>query len=114
MIGMDRHSGQVLAGDAHLSQSITDILTTRIGERVMRRDYGSRLPALVDSPINGRTVIEFFVATVEALRKWEPRIRVQRVQLLNTSDAGNVEISVDYAVDGRAETTGVTIGGGSA
>ena len=50
MNGINAHTGQALSGIDHLRQSIRDILTTRIGTRVMRRDYGSRLPTLVDTP----------------------------------------------------------------
>ncbi|MEW7978507.1 MAG: GPW/gp25 family protein [Candidatus Sedimenticola endophacoides] len=52
MQGMHAITGQHLAGEAHLRQSIIDILTTPLGTRVMRRDYGSRLFELVDAPIN--------------------------------------------------------------
>lgn len=45
--GMSRDSGKELKGIDHLRQSITDILTTPVGTRVWRRDYGSRLPRLV-------------------------------------------------------------------
>jgi phage baseplate assembly protein W len=45
----------------------------------MRRDYGSRLFQLIDAPLNARTVLEIYAATVEALIRWEPRISVQRV-----------------------------------
>ncbi|NBO96416.1 MAG: phage baseplate protein, partial [Betaproteobacteria bacterium] len=41
MLGINAQTGQPLAGIDHLRQSIRDILTTRIGTRVMRRDYGS-------------------------------------------------------------------------
>ena len=54
MIGLNATNGQALSGLDHLRQSIRDILTTRIGTRVMRRDYGSRLPDLVDSPVTPR------------------------------------------------------------
>ena len=47
MIGMARTSGAILTGDAHLAQSVADILTTPIGSRVMRREYGSLLFELV-------------------------------------------------------------------
>ena len=39
----------VLEANAHLNQSIADILTTPIGTRVMRPDYGSNIPRLIDS-----------------------------------------------------------------
>lgn len=46
MSGTSRLTGRVIDQDAHLTQSITDILTTPKGSRVMRRDYGSRLADL--------------------------------------------------------------------
>lgn len=50
MIGMDRVSRNPLADLLHLRQSITDILSTPIGSRIMRREYGSRLFKRVDVP----------------------------------------------------------------
>lgn len=81
MIGMDASTGRPLAGLDHLYQSVRDILTTPIGSRVLRRAYGSRLPRLLDRPINQETVVEITMATAEALRRWEPRYRITRVQL---------------------------------
>ena len=52
MRGMDRNTGRALEGIAHLRQSIRDILTTPIGSRVMRWEYGSRLFRLVDAPLS--------------------------------------------------------------
>jgi len=43
MNGIHAVTGRSLAGLGHLNQSIRDILTTPIGSRVMRRQYGSRL-----------------------------------------------------------------------
>ena len=48
MLGMDAKTGRRLEGDDHLRQSIADILTTPIGSRVLRRDYGSMLLDLID------------------------------------------------------------------
>ena len=58
MIGMSRETGTALDGNAHLAQSIGDILSTPLGARVMRRDYGSDLPDLIDRPLNGETLID--------------------------------------------------------
>jgi len=81
MIGMDRHTGRALSGDAHLAQSITDILTTPTGTLVMQRDYGSDLPDIIDQPLNGQTTIDAYQAVAEALDLWEPRISIERVQI---------------------------------
>lgn len=48
MIGMNAKTGKALGGVEHLKQSIRDIVTTPLGSRVMRRDYGCGLYELVD------------------------------------------------------------------
>lgn len=93
MNGTDANTGKRLAGLDHLRQSIRDILTTPIGSRVMRRDYGSRLYRLVDAPLNRATILDLYAATAEALATWEPRIEVQEVRAAE-ADAGKVTISL--------------------
>lgn len=111
MIGANRHTGQMLAGDAHIAQSLVDILTTPTGSRVMRRTYGSRLPDLIDTPINGRSVIEFYVAAAEAIDAWEPRVELTRVAIDEASAKGRLGLTLSYRVDGREAQSGVLIEG---
>ena len=73
-------TGKTLTGLAHLRQSVRDILTTPIGTRVMRREYGSRLFELVDAPLTPGTLTEIYAAAQDALRRWEPRLRVERIR----------------------------------
>lgn len=99
MIGMDRTTGALLSGDAHLAQSIGDILTTPLGTRVMRRDYGSLLPELLDRPANAATLLLMVMASAIAIGRWEPRIAVKQILFDdpgNPSDfnAGKVAITV--------------------
>lgn len=81
MMGMDARTGRALSGDAHLAQSIADILSTPLGTRVMRRDYGSRVPDLIDAPANAATRVQLYAATATALMRWEPRLTLTRVAL---------------------------------
>lgn len=76
---MDRNTGQDMTDFNHVRQSIVDILTTPLGTRPVRRDYGCRLFDLVDAPINANNVTAFYIAIAEALDKWEPRIRVTKI-----------------------------------
>ena len=69
MIGTDSATGKHLAGLAHVRQSITDILTTPLGSRVYRPDYGSNLFNLIDAPLNTATLVQMYAATAEALAK---------------------------------------------
>ncbi|MYA80801.1 MAG: hypothetical protein F4X39_09805 [Acidobacteriia bacterium] len=106
MPGTNNQNGKDLTGLAHLRQSVRDILTTPIGTRVMRREYGSRLFELLDAPLTPGTLTEIYAAAAEALARWEPRLRVDRIQAHEAggSDAkGHVSIDLEgvYLPGGR-------------
>lgn len=112
MAGMSRDTGKALGGFDHLRQSIGDILSTPIGTRVHRRDYGSRLPRLVDRPINNSLVAEMVAACAEALDRWEPRLRLERITIDSVSPDGQIALSLDgyYLLNGeRIQIEGLVI-----
>lgn len=80
MIGINRSLGTALSGNAHLAQSVGDILGTPLGTRVMRRDYGSMIADLIDQPMNRATMMLLNAASALALARWEPRLRLRRVR----------------------------------
>ena len=94
MNGMDASTGKPLDGTAHLAQSIKDILTTPLGSRVMRRDYGSLLFALLDQPINGALRLLLHAATAIAIRRWEPRLKLTRVTLEGEPASGQLTMRI--------------------
>lgn len=91
--GMSRIDGKTLTNYAHIQQSIEDILTTPLGSRVMRRDYGITLD-LIDQPANGRTMLRLYSEIIRALTKWEPRITVKRVYG-NVFSNGTVVVTIE-------------------
>lgn len=95
MTGMSNSTGRTLASRQHLVQSVADILTTPIGSRVMRREYGSQLPDLIDWPLNSATRLQAYAATAMALMRWEPRIRLSRVQLSLGDVAGQAILDLE-------------------
>lgn len=103
MLGTSATTGKPLSGVEHLRQSIRDILTTPIGSRVMRREYGSQLFSLVDAPLNRSGVMDLIAATADALDRWEPRIQVTKVTPSSDGE-GRVSISLEgiYLPDGQA------------
>lgn len=105
MNGMSASTGKALSGKAHCKQSIIDILTTRKGTRVMRRSYGSDLPALVDSPMNEEGISDIIAATAGALKEWEPRISVKKVEVYS-AEVGKIMLSITgtYLPDGSSIT----------
>lgn len=92
--GMQKDTGLAVSEMEHIRQSIADILTTPIGSRVMRRDYGSYLFELVDRPANEANQLLLMAASVQAVMLWEPRISLLAVDVSMDAD-GKVMISFD-------------------
>ncbi len=86
MTGMNRHTGRAIDGDDDLAQSIADILTTLLGTRVARRDYGGLLMLLVDQPQNPALLVRLYASSALALSRWEKRLRVSGFSLTPGAD----------------------------
>ncbi|WP_195319534.1 GPW/gp25 family protein [Enterobacter roggenkampii] len=102
--GMNRNTGLGISDAEHISQSMRDILLTPVGSRVMRREYGSLLSALIDMPQNPALRLQIMVACYSAIQKWEPRIRLTAISF-ETGDAG--EMYVD--ITGMRTDTGASV-----
>ncbi|MDF5870834.1 GPW/gp25 family protein [Pseudomonas aeruginosa] len=98
MIGMNAQTGRTMTARDHLVQSIADVLTTPLGSRVMRREYGSQLVDLIDWPLNNATKLQAYAATAMALMRWEPRIRLSRVQLSLGTNPGEAILDLEGSV----------------
>lgn len=84
-----------------INQSIHLILTTRPGDRIMVPEFGSRLPDLVFEPNDQVLQDLLYIYTVEALRRWERRIRITQVTFPTTDsdiENGIVRIRIVYTV----------------
>lgn len=89
-IGMNPNGTGTLNDSDQLWNSVNDILLTPLASRVMRRDYGSLVSDLIDSPQNAATRLQCMSAAVIALTRWEPRIALNK-------------IDIRWLKDGRAE-----------
>ena len=92
---MHRATGRAIDLPEHIAQSVADIVTTPLGSRVMRRDYGSLLPLLLDQPDNAATQIRITSAVAGALMRWEPRVRLMRLGLARDAERpGHAELQL--------------------
>lgn len=82
MIGMDRHTGQPIADLPSVIQSIGDILSTPLGSRRVRPEYGSKLRSYVDLPVNAGWKSSVQAEAARALGRWEPRVQLQSVRVV--------------------------------
>lgn len=80
-LGMDPDTGLTLTGLDHIRMSIRKILTTPVGSCVERRDFGSRLPDLVDRPLNDVGIMQAVAASAQAIIAWETRIALKSLAL---------------------------------
>ncbi|HHH2128877.1 TPA: GPW/gp25 family protein [Yersinia enterocolitica] len=80
-IGMNRNNGLAIGDIDHIRQSISDILTTPQGTRVMRRDYGSLLSTLIDQPQNHALRLKMMAAVYGAVMRWEPRVTLNAISI---------------------------------
>ena len=85
--------GKITSETEHIKQSIADILLTPIGSRLQRRDYGSRIPELIDRPMNPILLLQLAASAVMALNKWEPRIIISQFKPQITSNGINCTIA---------------------
>ena len=82
----------LVSAEEDIKQACLIILSTALGERAMRPDFGCGIYDLVfdpgDASLAGR--IEFFVSN--ALEAWEPRITVKSVEAEMTEEKVVVEV----------------------
>ena len=90
--GFNGLTGKPLAGFDHVRQSIRVILTTPIGSRVMRREFGSELFDLIDRPMTARVILAIYAAAVMAIARWEPRYSVTGIRVLDAAAGGGLSL----------------------
>jgi phage baseplate assembly protein W len=94
-------SVSLLSDTDDIKSSIFLIVSTRLGERVMRETYGSNLDDMVFEGLTtgNRALMESRVK--DALSSFEPRIILERVEALQPDmGLGLVNINIDYKVRG--------------
>ncbi|MDE5602442.1 MAG: GPW/gp25 family protein [Helicobacter sp.] len=70
-----------------LEESLKRILETPLGSRVMLPEFGSKLFLLVDRKLDESFKLDFYRYVAEAIDRWEPRIKLERVALEDVRDS---------------------------
>jgi phage baseplate assembly protein W len=109
--GIHRSTGKLLTEEAHIAQSVGDILTTPLGTRVMRENYGSLLPELLDHPQTPTLELKLMAAAFMSIIVWEPRIKPTRMRMSPALLDGRRSIDIEFALaSGRSSAMQVAIG----
>lgn len=107
-IGMSRDNGRTITDADHIRQSISDILRTPVGSRVMRRDYGSLLSSLIDMPQNDALNLQLMCACYMALLKWEPRVTITSLTI-ERQFTGQMLVDLTGEIKDGGDTLSLTI-----
>jgi phage baseplate assembly protein W len=93
-------------GDDNVRESIRTILLTDPGERIMLPDFGGGLRTFLFEPNTPATHALMEDRITRALRRWEPRITVTGVSVLedaNEPEQANVTIAYELVATARTD-----------
>ncbi|MNS25327.1 Lysozyme [compost metagenome] len=93
-LGMNSQTGLSISEADHIRQSVRDILVTPVGSRVMRREYGSLLSALIDQPQTPALRLQIMAACYSAIQKWEPRVSLSTITFERGEDDGALCVDI--------------------
>ncbi|WP_099864730.1 GPW/gp25 family protein [Pararhizobium haloflavum] len=98
MADIDRRTGAVIDNYASALQSVEIILTTRLGEMILLREFGAGVIELLGRLLAAKTIAAFTLLVAAAIDLWEPRFRVRRVELTGSVDelrAGRAGLAIE-------------------
>ena len=107
--GMNPEGTGALTDHDQLWQSVTKILTTPTGSRVMRREFGSAIPDLLDAPQNAVTRMQLMGATAIALAQWEPRISLTAITFERSENDGTLYVDITGTRPTSGQSFSITI-----
>ena len=87
-------------GIEDIRQALQILVSTTLGERLMRPDFGCALDERVFHPMNA-SMLSYVEALIRsAILHHEPRIDAERISVITDDPAGRLDIHVAYAVRG--------------
>jgi hypothetical protein len=91
----------LVTGQREIEEAMRLVLATAPGERPMRPEFGCAVHDMVFAPVNDRTIgrIQYEVRT--SLDRWEPRIKVESVDVsVDPENTAVLFIDVRYSIRG--------------
>ncbi len=85
------------SGAELIRESLFIILSTKIGERIERSDFGCRIHELMFAQNDTFTRAEAKIYVEEAIRRWEPRVTIRSIAI-ETGERNELLIDIDYYI----------------
>jgi len=91
-------TGGIVEGTDDIAQCIEIILGTPKGSVPMRPDFGSDIYKYVDYP-QGAAIPHIVAETIDALEKWEKRIKIKKVLVFAEND--RLFVDLEYVANNQ-------------
>lgn len=108
-LGMNSQTGLSISEVEHIRQSVRDILVTPVGSRVMRREYGSLLSALIDQPQTPALRLQIMSACYSAIQRWEPRVSLSTITVERGEDDGAMYVDMTGTRSASGQPFSITL-----
>jgi len=83
---------------ADVNQSLQILFGTAVGERVLQADYGCNIEDMIFEPMNVTLVTRITERIRRAIIYYEPRIKLDKVDVFANDDFGIINLVVEYTV----------------
>jgi hypothetical protein len=84
-----------------IMQNIKVILTTIKGTDIHRPDFGSNLYLFLDQPMTAITRGKIMAEIVDAIEKWEPRVKIRNISLNKSYERLLISIELEIKDTGE-------------
>lgn len=92
---------EVVSGPVDIHQSLRILLSTRLGERVMREDYGCDLSGLLFEEMSQGLINQITGLVSDAILYHEPRIDLSKIDVASSeAEQGLLLIQLEYSIRG--------------
>lgn len=105
---MSRENGKKLLVIDHIRQSLADLISTPIGSRVMRRNYGTLVANLIDQPTSEALILKCYSTIYSATLLWEPRIQINQMNI-GQINQGKTELTIEATLVETGENVNLNI-----
>lgn len=83
---------------ASISNSLNSLFTYNKGERILNQEYGCDLRQYLYEPINNSTASAIGLEITNALKDWEPRIKLENLNIIPRYEDNEYRIVILYSV----------------
>lgn len=89
---------ELVKAEEDIKQSLHILLSTTLGERVMRSDFGANLHQQVFEPMDA--AFQAYVQSIisDAITNYETRINLDSVDVFADNEEGRIELTVNFTI----------------